>query len=168
MVEQGIEKQLENFEQTQKANNNTHVPPHLLDFLSEKDVSGLWERNGVYTNILELYYDYLKRTENFKIENREKEFKTFYHILWFIVVSLMVIAILIIILGSISDDFAFTMIISLVTVFTSLIGTIIIIPTKMVEFLFNKEDEKNMGEIIKNIQDYDKHVRTYIDKRHSE
>ncbi|MCR0182837.1 hypothetical protein MKC97_07990 [[Clostridium] innocuum] len=41
----------------------------------------------------------------------------------------------------------------------SLITALLVIPTKIIEYIFNRDDEKYFVEIIRNIQDYDKKVR---------
>ena len=41
----------------------------------------------------------------------------------------------------------------------SLITALLVIPTKIIEFIFNRDEEKYFVEIIRNIQDYDKKVR---------
>lgn len=56
-------------------------------------------------------------------------------------------------------EFDINSLIALVTASATLVSTLLIIPTKITEFLFNRDEEKNMSEIIKNIQDYDKNVR---------
>lgn len=42
---------------------------------------------------------------------------------------------------------------------------IIIIPTKIVEYLFNPQETQQIYEVIKNIQDYDKAVREDLSRK---
>lgn len=55
-------------------------------------------------------------------------------------------------------------IIALITAFGTVISAIIVIPTKMVEYLFNPQETQQINEVIKNIQDYDKAVREDLAK----
>ena len=41
----------------------------------------------------------------------------------------------------------------------SLITALLVVPTKIIEFIFNRYEDKYFIEIIRNIQDYDKKVR---------
>ena len=45
------------------------------------------------------------------------------------------------------------------------IGTLLIIPTKIIEFIFDREDDKHISEIVKNIQEYDRIVREFRNDR---
>lgn len=73
----------------------------------------------------------------------------------------IVILVLLLFIGYIifNKDFNITTLVAFVTASGTLISTLLIIPTKIAEFIFNRDEEKYMSEIIKNIQDYDKNVR---------
>ena len=44
-------------------------------------------------------------------------------------------------------------------------SAIIVIPTKIVEYLFNPQETQQINEVIKNIQDYDKAVREDLSRK---
>ena len=50
----------------------------------------------------------------------------------------------------------------LVAATVALASALIVLPKIIAEYLFNTSDEKNMVEIIKNMQEYDKSVRDKI------
>lgn len=62
----------------------------------------------------------------------------------------------------INKEFDITALVAFITASGTLISTLLIIPTKIAEFIFNKEEEKYMSEIIKNIQEYDRNVRNNL------
>ena len=53
----------------------------------------------------------------------------------------------------------------MITAFASVISAIIVIPTKIVEYLFNPQETQQINEVIKNIQDYDKAVREDLSRK---
>ena len=53
----------------------------------------------------------------------------------------------------------------MITAFGTVISAIIVIPTKMVEYLFNPQETQQINEVIKNIQDYDKAIREDLAKK---
>ena len=55
--------------------------------------------------------------------------------------------------------------IALITAFASVTSAIIVIPTKIVEYLFNPQETQQINEVIKNIQDYDKAVREDLSRK---
>lgn len=55
--------------------------------------------------------------------------------------------------------------IAIITSFISFISAMIIVPTKIIEYLFNPQETEQISAIIKNIQDYDKVVREDLSKK---
>ena len=80
-------------------------------------------------------------------------------------IGLLVILLIIVIGFFICLYFLSDNIIALITAFASVISAIIVIPTKIVEYLFNPQETQQINEVIKNIQDYDKAVREDLAKK---
>ena len=80
-------------------------------------------------------------------------------------IGLLVILLIIVIGFFICLYFLSDNIIALITAFASVISAIIVIPTKIVEYLFNPQETQQIYEVIKNIQDYDKAVREDLSRK---
>ena len=113
---------------------------------NRKDEKELDERNKIYTRILENYSKYLEETLN-----RNKVSKKYLIDLMILVLVLIIVAFTII--SFIGDHLA------IISAFISLVSAIIVIPTNMVEYLFNPQGTQQISEIIKNIQNYDTAIR---------
>lgn len=114
----------------------------------EKDEKELDERNKIYTDILSNYSKYLNQTLSKNTFNKKAFLIGLLIILGLIVIGFFMYLILD------GDN-----IVAVITSFISLISAIIVIPTKIVEYLFNPQETQQINEVIKNIQDYDKAVR---------
>lgn len=114
----------------------------------EKDEKELDERNKIYTDILSSYSIYLNQTLSKNTFNKKAFLIGLLIILGLIVIGFFMYLILD------GDN-----IVAVITAFISLISAIIVIPTKIVEYLFNPQETQQINEVIKNIQDYDKAVR---------
>lgn len=114
----------------------------------EKDEKELDERNKIYTDILSNYSKYLNQTLSKNTFNKKAFLIGLLIILGLIVIGFFMYLILD------GDN-----IVAVITAFISLISAIIVIPTKIVEYLFNPQETQQINEVIKNIQDYDKAVR---------
>lgn len=122
---------------------------------AKKDENQLDERNEIYTNILNLYYDYIKSTLKKNIHLRDNLIGSMVSIL---ILTLVFTFLSIVLVISQNLDLSNT-IMALGTVFVSLLTSFIIIPTKISEYAFNKEETNQISSIIKNIQEYDMAVR---------
>lgn len=122
--------------------NSMEQLPH-----NRKDEMELDERNKIYTNVLDNYCTYLK--ENLDTNKCIKK--------WYVGVMLAIFVLIFLLFGYIcvfkSEDF------EMISALISLVTATIVIPTKVVEYLFNPQETQQIGEIIKNIQTYDKIVR---------
>lgn len=122
--------------------NSMEQLPH-----NRKDEMELDERNKIYTNVLDNYSTYLK--ENLDTNKCIK--------MWYVGVMLAIFVLIFLLFGYIcifkSEDF------EMISALISLVTATIVIPTKVVEYLFNPQETQQIGEIIKNIQTYDKIVR---------
>lgn len=118
---------------------------------NKKDEKELDERNKIYTQILDNYSKYLEETLN-----KNKVSKKYLIKLMIIVLVLIIGAFIII--SFIGNHLA------IISAFISLVSAIIVIPTKIVEYLFNPQETQQISEIIKNIQNYDKAIRDDLSK----
>lgn len=114
---------------------------------NRKDEIELDERNKIYTDVLDNYSTYLK--ENLNMNKCIK--------IWYVGVMLAIFLLIFFLFGYIcvfrSEDF------EIIPALISLVTATIVIPAKVVEYLFNPQETQQIGEIIKNIQTYDKIVR---------
>lgn len=59
-----------------------------------------------------------------------------------------------------------SMIVALITVLIELVSAIIVLPKIIAEYLFNKEEDRNMMEIIKSMQSYNEKKHDHFKQRH--
>lgn len=118
---------------------------------NRKDEKELDERNKVYTKILNNYSKYLEETLN---ENRIKK----KYVIYSMIAIFVIIAVVVCIIAFRNEPLA------TISAVISFISAIIVIPTKIVEYLFNPKETEQISEIIKNIQTYDKAVRDGLSK----
>lgn len=134
----------------------------LLDLNSDedlphrkKDEKELDTRNKIYTKVLKSYNEYIEASLTSNANN-----KKIFMIGLFVVLGMICLIFAVTVISIIIFDVnKLTAITTITAAITSFIGAIIIIPTQMVKYLFNTEETKQIGEIIRNIQDYDKAVR---------
>lgn len=85
---------------------------------------------------------------------------------WFIMIgflALMLTPLIIVIVGRNMSNAS--MIVSLITALIELVSAIIVLPKIIAEYLFNKEEDANMIQIIKNMQEYNEKKYEYIEKK---
>ena len=129
--------------------NSSKDLPH-----KENDEKELDDRNKIYSTILENHSKYLKDTLNSNKSNKQ-----------IFLIGLLVILLTIVVGFFICLYFLNDNIIALITAFASVTSAIIVIPTKIVEYLFNPQETQQINEVIKNIQDYDKAVRKDLSRK---
>lgn len=128
------------------------------------DYRHLNKRNKAYTKILINYTDRANAICDFKTNNYSFVFKTF--IFSFILVLIVLgVSIMEIVNYGGREGFSVGDVAALITAAGTLIGTLLIIPTKIIEFIFDREDDKHISEIVKNIQEYDRIVREFRNDR---
>ena len=128
--------------------NSSKDLPH-----KENDEKELDDRNKIYSTILENHSKYLKDTLNSNKSNKQ------IFLIGLLVILLTIVGFFIC-LYFLNDN-----IIALITAFASVTSAIIVIPTKIVEYLFNPQETQQINEVIKNIQDYDKAVREDLSRK---
>ena len=123
------------------------IPTNLIE---EKTIK---ERNEEYTIFVE-YRDYFTKSFSFKTRSKKISVIIFLGIL---IVVALAHCISIAVVGN--RGFDVTTLVVFISASVSLITVLLVIPTKIIEFIFNRDEEKYSVEIIHNIQDYDKKVR---------
>lgn len=124
--------------------------PHRNNDRKELD-----DRNEQYTQILAEYRCYIGQNLEQILDAKMKMLNTFKFLMYGIIIGSFVVIILAIVVGSAN----ISSIVAIIGALVSLISSIIIIPTKMTEYLFNVNETMQFGDIIKNIQEYDKAIR---------
>ena len=98
-----------------------------------------------------IYNKYLEETLN---ENRIKK----KYVIYSMIAIFVIIAVVVCIIAFRNEPLA------TISAVISFISAIIVIPTKIVEYLFNPKETEQISEVIKNIQTYDKAVRDDLSK----
>ena len=113
------------------------------------------ELDEIKTSLTDLfrnnYSKYLEETLN---ENRIKK----KYVIYSMIAIFVIIAVVVCIIAFRNEPLA------TISAVISFISAIIVIPTKIVEYLFNPKETEQISEIIKNIQTYDKAVRDDLSK----
>lgn len=110
------------------------------------------KREQNYSQLISVYTDFIDKTIKFK--NRARLFTFFvFSGLLILIILFTIIVFGIVIRKNKADIGSYVIVISTIVTFVS---TIIIIPQKMVEFIFNKDEDKYIVELIKNTQNFDK------------
>lgn len=127
--------------------------------LYANDMKSLTEHNAQYTLLLK---QYVKRFSD-SAEETQKYRKAVFVLSSFIlgISSLAAIAVLVIIvIMALSNKLeVISSLTAIITASISFFSAYIVIPKIIIEYLFNKEEEKNLTEIIGRIQDYDSKIR---------
>lgn len=131
--------------------NSSSDLPH-----TQNDEAQLDERNIVYTKLLSTYSDYLSSSVKSKEKYKKGITRTLLIILGGISLGCMYLYYLILNTNEVDKS---TNYFSMFTIFASFIGTIIIIPMHIVKYVFNENETQQIGDVIKNIQLYDKAIR---------
>ena len=114
-----------------------------------------------FGNFLESFVLQYGRKEKQKLEFKEAFF-------WFIMggffILLLTPFLIIVSAGRLNDS---VVVVSLISVLVELVSAIIVLPKIIAEYLFNKEEDNNMMEIIKNMQEYNEKKHDHIEKKNS-
>lgn len=131
-------------DEQEQSNNLVTDDNHLIN---EKE-----KRNKSYTQLIDTYSNYIQKTGKFKILTRWISFLTF------IAVFLVVVATSIYIMYTISqkNNVNIADIATVVSSCAAMIAAIIVIPQKIVDFIFNKDEDSYIIELIKHILNFDK------------
>lgn len=149
--EEIINKQMSSMVSTQEVSNDSD--------LVQLDNKNLNEHSEQYTNILKAYCETYKNNSTDKLNSRKIMCICSIIILVAVTLFIGVTIIFVLVLVACGKNnipvFISTIISSLVTFG----GTYLVIPKMITGYLFNKEEENNLKEIIAKIQEYDLQVR---------
>lgn len=130
------------------------------------DNKNLSEHNRQYSRLLKMYVNNYGLTMRDKRKNKEEIYKISKNMLiWVPIVSALIIVIALFMVGFGLD--ASAVIPELVVTMGTVIGTYFMIIKIITNYLFNKDEEKNMAEIISKIQKYDSRIRDGISGKES-
>lgn len=109
------------------------------------------KRNENYSILINTYTNYIYKTVRFKNYARWVSFVIF--MLIFVIIICFTIGAIQIIAHK--ENIMIADVATIITAATALVSSIIVIPQKIVEFIFNREEDKYIVDLIKNTQDFD-------------
>ena len=127
--------------------------------LYNSDTSSLSEHNRQYTELLKAYVKDFQQNSLDKKRNKKQLFIIAKGLLVF--TPVITVLYMFVTLGCLvfqKIDFLESLP-GLFTALASLIGTFMVVPQMITKYLFNKNEEKHLSEIIGKIQEYDKEIR---------
>ena len=127
--------------------------------LHKSDTSSLSEHNKQYTELLKAYVEDFKKNSENKRKNKEKLFKIAKILLLFIPIATIVLMLVILILLACNIVSILDAILELIAALSTLLGTFMTIPKMITKYLFNKDEENHLAQIIGKIQEYDRDIR---------
>lgn len=150
-AEKLVKENLKNFDKAQLVKSDKA--------LYKSDTSSLSKHNKQYTVLLKAYVeDYRYNSEN-KKKHKEDLFKIAKRLLILIPILIIIyIFVTLFLLAYNKIDFLESLP-GLFVALTSLIGTFMVIPQMITEYLFNKSEEEHLTNIIGKIQEYDRNIR---------
>ena len=120
------------------------------------DIASIKEHNNSYTELLKLY------VENSKRALLEKRIAKIVFFLLNIVIMFLITKSFVVLINTGNINKLETS--TIISFTTSFLSVFIILPTIIAKYLFNVNEENNLVSIIKNMQEYDKHIRSLINK----
>lgn len=130
--------------------------------LQKSSVNTHGKYTNAYVGILNTYNKQIKKSVKNKIDLKEKFFKmirfVMYCSIWFFCISILASFVLFTVMaiyGYQSVAIVTGAVTTLVSSFVTLISSIISLPQIIAKYLFNKEEDQLMNDVIKNIQDYE-------------
>ena len=128
--------------------------------LRDSDIDSMKKHNIDFDYLLNTYVDNTRKNLNTKLELKKSFFKVCIKIMMLISILMAVVTLWALKFG-ISGVEMISVIIGNIGAFLT---TFIVLPQTIADYLFNNEEEKNMVEIIKNIQEHDKDIRNRLEK----
>lgn len=150
--EEVIKKNLRKFASAQQVNSDEAL-------LHKSDTSSLSKHNKQYTALLKAYVKYFKLNSENKSKNKEELFSIAKGLLFWMPLCTVIFIFATLILLAIGIIDFLESLPGLFTALVSLIGTFMVVPQMITEYLFNKEEEKHLTDIIGKIQEYDRDIR---------
>lgn len=150
--EEVIKRNMENLTESMEVDSDQAL-------LRRSDTSNLSEHNNQYTELLKAYVNDFK--ENSSQRRKNKQIMFWIAIILLIGITAAIVLFMYITLLCLVNDKMDVLetLPGLITAIATLLGTLKIIPQLITEYLFNKEEEKHLTEIISKIQEYDRDIR---------
>lgn len=127
--------------------------------LKYSDINSMKNHNENFDRLLSIYVDNAYKNLTKKFDFKKEFFEVCLNTMVLVTLLMMFVTVWVLIKGV-----AGTEIISiLITNIGAFLTTFIILPKTIADYLFDSEEEKNMTEIIKNIQEHDKDIRNRLD-----
>lgn len=129
------------------------------DALRKGDTTSLLEHNREYTNLLIAYVKDFKNNSETKLKNK----KTLFVITMILFAGIPLFCLLLIATSLICLAFgwitAWELVPEVIAALISLLGTFMAIPKIITKYLYNKNEDQNLAELIGKIQTYDRDIR---------
>lgn len=150
--EELIKKNLQNINKIQRVESDEEL-------LHKSDTSNLSKHNKQYTSLLKAYVEDFKYNSKNKRKNKEVLFRIAKNLLiWIPIISglfmFLTLGCLALNLIDVIESLP-----GLFTALVSLLGTFMVIPQMITNYLFNEKEEEHLAEIINKIQKYDRDIR---------
>lgn len=134
------------------------------DSLKNNDRENLTLHNEQYTILLKTYVENFKKTSTRKYEDRTDVFQIATTLL--IVIPLAMFIFIGVVLFFIYEGIDFKQILPIIlTAITTVISSLFVILKIIVEYLFDRNEEKNLTQIISEIQKYDSKIRDDVKEK---
>lgn len=159
LIEELTDQQIEYIGETLHAPEVMEYTGGVSESLFENDEKILQEHNRQYSNMLKVYVENLERNLNSKQEQKQIMYETSKSLLIGIPTGIFIITILLLLMVSKQYLSTAEIVIGFLTVAVSFTETLIIIPKMITSYLFDKNEEKTMSNVILNIQKYDMSIR---------
>lgn len=130
-----------------------------IELLYKSDTSSLSEHNKQYTKLLKAYINYYKHNFKNKRDSQKILFKIAKGLLLGVPICTFLFLFLTLFFLAFGKIGVLESLPGLITALVSLIGTFMIVPQMITEYLFDKEEEKHLADIISKIQEYDRDIR---------
>lgn len=129
------------------------------DSLHKNDESNLSKHNDQYTKLLEAYVSYFEESSKEKNNNKKDLFNVSKRLLFWIPLAIIFLIFISLYCLATNRLSSLELIPGMITAMTTLIGTFLVIPKMITKYLFNKNEENHLANIISKIQEYDRNIR---------
>lgn len=135
------------------------VPVASDEDLQSLEAGYLVQHNQQYTDLLNCYVENAKKSLDDK-----RKWKSIFFYGSIVTMGTLLIMLFVALITAIDKDNTIQIVTKLIAATVSFASVFIVLPKIIAEYLFNTSDEKNMVDIIKNMQEYDKSLRENIKK----
>lgn len=150
--EEVIKNNLKKFSKAQQVNSDEAL-------LHKSDTSSLSKHNKQYTTLLKAYVKYFEINSKNKSKDKEDLFNIAKALLIWIPLCTAIYIFTTLALLAFGIINIVETLPGIIAALVSLIGTFMVVPQMITEYLFNKEEEQHLTNIISKIQEYDRDIR---------